>query len=140
MKRIRVVGLLAGILLVVAACEPPSRELLPTQPELTLADNTLMSAEAVGADPFCVLKCTKCLPPNAAACEFHCVYIGSCRFTPLAVDRNGNGKVCSATEGGQGPFTDDVWPQPAVLRMRPEVVDPCPSPAFPHWVEVKVED
>lgn len=136
MKRIRVVGLLAGILLVVSCDQGPFTD--PMEPD-ALTPGPEPTALAAEAERFCVLKCTKCVPPNADECEFQCVYIGACLYTPLAVDRNQNGKVCSATEGGEGPFTDDVSPQPAVLRMRPEIVSPCPSPAFPHWVEVVVE-
>ena len=28
--------------------------------------------------PGCTYKCVKCLPPNAPACEYLCVYIGKC--------------------------------------------------------------
>jgi hypothetical protein len=125
-------------ILAVSACDPaPITD--PLEPG-ALDQGPPPTALAMEAEPFCVYKCIKCLPPNADACEFQCVYLGSCRYNSLAVDRNENGKVCSATEGLEGPFMDDVWPQPAVLRLRPEVVDPCPRPAFPHWIEVVVEE
>jgi hypothetical protein len=135
MRRIRVAGILAGAILALSACDPaPITD--PLNPD-ALAQGPEPTVLAEQGEPFCVYKCIKCLPPNAEACEWHCVWIGACHDTPLAIDRNENGRVCSATEGGEGPFVDDVWPQPAVVRFRLKEVEPCPSGQYPHWVEVE---
>ena len=61
-----VFALLLGLLLV--ACG--GTEEYP--PEVT------PTVEGKADAPGCTYKCVKCLPPNAPACEYLCVYIGKC--------------------------------------------------------------
>lgn len=127
-----------GAILVLLGCDQgPITD--PMEPE-ALVQGPETTTSSMDAETFCTYKCTQCLPPSADACEWHCVFIGPCRDNLMAADRNANGKVCSATEDGEGPFIDDVWPQVPVLRLRPEITDPCPSPRYPHWIDVEVVD
>jgi hypothetical protein len=79
MERIRLIGMLAGFLLVAAACEPPSGEILPTQPEFAVAEEAAMSEEIREAmGPECTfLKCTLC-PVTAPECHQQCIWTGKC--------------------------------------------------------------
>lgn len=81
MRKLSGVFIVAILAVVAAACS--EADSIPTTPQAESA------APVVEGPPFiadvapasaleCTYKCIKCLPPNAAACEFKCVYIGKC--------------------------------------------------------------
>ena len=43
-----------------------------------MAQDQVLTEFTASAGLECTYKCIKCLPPNAPACEFLCVYIGNC--------------------------------------------------------------
>jgi hypothetical protein len=137
MKRLLTLSLLAGLSWPAIACDQAPVEPLPLEPQLTMADQSAMSEEIREAlGPECTfLRCTLC-PVNAPECHQQCIWTGQCRDNLGAMDRNGNGRVCGATL--EGPYIDDVAPGTPFLRMRPEVVTPCPSPAYPIPVDIVV--
>jgi hypothetical protein len=132
MKIHRLFPLLIPLLALSCDQVPPTD---PMQPQVS-AQTPEPVVFSMEVEANCTCKCTKCLPPNADACEFRCVYIGQCRDTPLAVDRNENGLVCGATE--EGPYIDDVSPRRPFVPIGREPGLPCPSPAYPTLVEIEV--
>lgn len=67
--------------------------------ELLDGSNEALSTLLANSVPDCTYKCVKCLPPNAPACEYLCVYIGPCetRCTTFEVCSEGfiwSGRAC----------------------------------------------
>ena len=62
-----------------------------TESELSDGSNEALSSLLANSVPGCTYKCIKCLPPNAPACEYLCVYIGKCdsRCTTVEVCSEG---------------------------------------------------
>ena len=78
----KLAGFLIFGLLAVFATACSEADSVPTslvESEAPAVEGLPFIADAAPASALeCTYKCIKCLPPNAAACEWKCVYIGKC--------------------------------------------------------------